>query len=318
MEADPSPTPTVRGRLAPSPTGRMHIGHARSFLLAWWSVRSQGGELLLRIEDLEPDRARQEWADGILEDLRWIGLDWDGEVVMQSEQMQHSFQARDRLIQSGHAYACVCSRKEVREAASAPHEGLARTRGEVNYPGTCRGMYPSLEDAEQQTGRKAALRFRVPDKPVRVVDGIHGELDFHLPDHGGDFVIQRRDGLPAYQLGVAVDDARSGINEVLRGDDLLVSAARQQLIYEALELACPAWIHVPLVVDPDGGRLAKRSGSTSLAELREEGMQADQIIAWVAKSSGMQTSAGASASDLIDEFELTKIPHQAATWPQPF
>ena len=294
----------------------MHIGHARSFLLAWWSARSQGGEMLLRIEDLDQTRARQSWADGILEDLEWLGLDWDGELVMQSEHLEHSFQARDRLLQAGHAYACVCSRKEVREAANAPHEGHAPTSGEVNYPGTCRGRYASLEDAELQSGRKAALRFQVPDEPVRVLDDFHGELDFHLPVHGGDFVIQRRDGLPAYQLGVVVDDGRSRINEVLRGDDLLVSAARQQLLYSALNLPCPAWIHVPLVADSEGERLAKRAGSTSLAELRGEGMLADQIVAWVARSSGMASAAGASASDMVGEFELAKIPHLVATWPQ--
>ena len=317
MDAYPPLAPKVRGRLAPSPTGRMHIGHARSFLLAWWSVRAQGGELLLRIEDLDQTRARQSWSDGIVEDLAWLGLDWDGEVVMQSDHTVHSFAARDRLMEEGFAYACVCSRKEVREAANAPHEGLGPVSGEVNYPGTCRGKYASLEDAEQQTGRKAALRFQIPDKPVHVSDGIFGELDFALANHGGDFVIQRRDGLPAYQLGVVVDDGRSGINEVLRGNDLLVSAARQQLLYAALDLPCPSWLHVPLVADSRGERLAKRLGSTSLAELREAGMQAHEIVAWVAQSSGMQTPTGCAASELVGEFDVAKIPHQTATWPQP-
>ncbi len=292
----------------------MHVGHARSFLLAWWSARSQFGELALRIEDLDRLRAREEWREGILEDLRWLGIDWDGEVELQSEHLEATLAAASKLLLGGHLYPCICSRSDVRDAVNAPHGDGLLSNGEVNYPGTCRGRFRSIEEAEQVAGRSATLRFQVPDEPVVVVDAVCGTRSFSLRDYGGDFVAMRRDAQPAYQLGVVVEDARLGVTEVLRGDDLLVSAARQQLIQGALGLATPRWLHVPLVHGVLGERLEKRAGSTSLAELRSNGMLASDLIAWVARSVGMEPLPKASAQAYLPQFSLDKLPKDVAIW----
>jgi glutamyl-tRNA synthetase len=292
----------------------MHVGHARSFLLAWWSARSQGGEIILRIEDLDQARAKDEWARGIQEDLAWLGLDWDGDVVLQSEHLDEALAAAAKLVSAGQVYPCVCSRREVREAASAPHEDPSKLWGEVNYPGTCRGLFSSIQEAEKSTGRKATLRFLVPHEPIEVHDAFLGRRSYALPDHGGDFVVMRRDAQPAYQLGVVVEDARLGVTEVLRGDDLLVSAARQQVLQQALGFPTPKWIHVPLVRGFDGDRLAKRAGSTSLAKLRDEGLQPADLIAWVARSAGIKEFPGEGPASYLSAFSIQNVPKAPATW----
>jgi glutamyl-tRNA synthetase len=291
------------GRLAPSPTGSLHIGHARSFLLAWWSIRSRGGRVVLRIDDLDGERVKPGMADGCRSDLEWLGLDWDGEPLVQSTDLAPYDEAIERLLADGRAYPCVCSRREVREALSAPHEGA-----EARYAGTCRGRWATPEEAESATGRTAGIRFVVEDRVLELEDAHHGSFRSHPFAECGDLLIGRRDGAPAYQLSVVVDDARQGVTEVLRGDDLLASCGRQALLQEALGLPRPRWVHVPLVVNDEGVRLAKRSGGLTLASLRESGVDPRALVAWVARSAGMEAGQRVSPAELTDCFALERVP----------
>ncbi len=274
-----APTVTVVGRLAPSPTGRLHLGHARSFLLAWWSARSQGGSVVLRIDDLDAQRVVKGSLEAILEDLRWLGLDWDGEPLLQSTRADAHREALDALERAGALYPCVCTRREIASAATAPHGA----DGEVRYPGTCR------EDPARAAGAAPgtfALRFRTPPGTVRWTDRVHGPIGFDVAGTVGDFVLARKDGAASYQLATVLDDAHQGVTEVLRGDDLLPSAARQRLLAEALGLPLPSQVHLPLVVDAHGQRLAKRDGAVTLQELRRGGLSPERICRWAARSAG--------------------------------
>lgn len=272
-----------RGRLAPSPTGRLHLGHARSFLAAWWSARAAGGELVLRIEDLDRDRCRAEFEADLLRDLEWLGLDWDGAVLRQSDDLEPYATAVQQLLDGDRAYACTCSRTEIQAAQSAPHG----TAGELPYPGTCAGRWTSREEAEARTGGPAGVRFRLPDAPVELVDRVAGAVSANPAIECGDFLLLRRDAVVAYQLAVVVDDARQGITEVVRGDDLLSSTFRQARLQAALDLPRPEWAHLPLVLDADGQRLAKRDRATELTELRAAGLSAVRVVAWAAESLGI-------------------------------
>jgi len=294
------------GRLAPSPTGVLHLGNARTFLLAWLSVRAQSGTLQLRIEDIDGPRVKAGAVEQTLDDLRWLGLDWDGEVMVQSARGERYRAAAQRLVAAGLAYPCVCTRKEIDEAASAPHEKGA-SDGPV-YPGTCRGRFASLEDAVARTGRAAALRFRVDVDEVPFVDGLQGDQRGVIR---GDFVIQKRDGGPAYQLAVAVDDAEQGVSEVLRADDLLPSTPRQMLLQRALGLSTPHYVHVPLLVGADGRRLAKRHGDTSLRFFREQGVSPEDLCGYLALLCGLRSRrAPCTPSDLIEAFDLEGLPRR--------
>ncbi|MBL8753522.1 MAG: tRNA glutamyl-Q(34) synthetase GluQRS [Planctomycetes bacterium] len=290
------------GRLAPSPTGALHLGNARTFLLAWLSVRSRGGTLLLRLEDIDGPRIKAGAAQQTIDDLRWLGLDWDGEVVVQSERLLRYQAAAAQLVAGGHAYPCVCTRSEIDAAASAPHE--AGDDGPV-YPGTCRGRFADLAVAKVATGRDAALRFRVDVDAVPFVDGFAG------PQAGkvrGDFVVQKRDGGPAYQLAVVVDDAAQGVTEVVRAADLLPSTPRQLLVYRALGLTPPTFVHVPLVVGADGLRLAKRHGDTSLRHFRERGVRAEQVVGYLAYLCGLRPRGGPCLPrDLLGGFSWSAL-----------
>ncbi len=304
MTADREP---ILGRLAPSPTGALHLGNARTFLCAWLSARSQGGQIALRIEDIDGPRIKPESAEQAAADLRWLGLDWDGEAVVQSERLGRYAEAAQRLLDQGHAYPCICTRKEVEEAASAPHElpaGLP-SDGAV-YPGTCRGRFGSLAEAKAMTGRDAALRFAVDVQTVPFDDRFCG------PQPGlvhGDFVVQKRDGGPAYQLAVVVDDAAMGVTEVVRADDLLPSTPRQLLLYEALGLRAPRFAHVPLVIGHDGLRLAKRHGDTSLRRLREDGVGSEAVVGFLAATMGLRPrGARCRPVDLVADFDLSRLP----------
>src|SRR5438876_4682449 len=230
------------GRLAPSPTGLLHLGHARTFLVAWWRARSVGGRLVMRLEDLDGPRAKPEMAEAALRDLAWLGLDWDGPDYLQSTGLLEISAAAAELSQRGLAYACVCSRSDVRSAQSAPQLG----ENEPRYPGTCRGKFASLLAAEQETGKPAGLRLQVPDGNLTVNDNLLGARGFDVQGDVGDFLIAKRDGAPAYQLAVVVDDARQAVTEVVRGEDLLASSARQQLLQQALGLPAVSYLHVPL------------------------------------------------------------------------
>lgn len=290
-----------RGRLAPSPTGRLHLGHARTFLLAWLHVRSRGGELCLRMEDLDASRCRPELASGVLRDLQWLGIDWDGPVVTQSARLDELRAAAARLQATGFAYPCVCTRADLRSALSAPQRGV----DELRYAGTCRG-----KNASQLAGRPFALRFRVPAGPVRFVDGIAGVQCFDVAADIGDFMIQNRAGVPSYQLAVVVDDAASGVNEVFRGDDLLSSTPRQILLIDALGLPRPSWYHAPLVLDAQGRRLAKRADDLALATLREAGVDARAIVAWALRSAGFDVGARITAREACATFDLARSSRQ--------
>jgi glutamyl-tRNA synthetase len=266
-----------RGRLAPSPTGYLHLGHARTFWTAQERAVRAGGALVLRIEDLDPARSRPEFLHGITEDLRWFGFQWQEgpdvggsfEPYTQSERMSLYAAALGHLQRVGAVYPCACSRQDVLRALSAPHAG----EDEPVYPGTCRdraGTFPS--------GARVNWRFRVPDgRAVAFLDGRLGPQAFVAGKDFGDFVVWRHDGVPSYQLAVAVDDALMRITEVVRGEDLLRSTARQILLYEALGYAAPAFYHCPLLADAEGNRLAKRHAALSLRQLREQGRQPDEI-----------------------------------------
>ncbi len=284
----PEPTSTYRGRLAPTPTGRLHLGHARTFRTAFERCREAGGTLILRNEDLDPDRCRPEYVEGMLEDLCWLGMNWDEGPVQggphapyqQSERMSLYREIWRKLRAKGAIYPCHCSRKDLRDAARAPHD----VGGEAIYPGTCRpqrNMRPGEGEWPDDPGAgEVCWRFRVPDgEVIRFTDGRMGRQSFRAGFDFGDFVVWRRDGVPAYELAVVVDDDAMGVTEVVRGADLLLSTARQQLLYRALGMREPAFYHTPLVTGPDGRRLAKRDGATSIETLRRNGMTPDQVLA---------------------------------------
>ena len=289
---------TPRGRLAPSPTGQLHLGHARTFLLAWLHVRSRGGELLLRMEDLDASRSRPELAAGILRDLDWLGLDWDGPVVTQSARLDELRAAAATLHRTGFAYRCVCSRADLRGAVSAPQRGV----DELRYAGTCRHR-----TAAELGERPFALRFRVPPGPIRFLDGVAGEQSFDVDAEVGDFMIQNRAGVPSYQLAVVVDDAAAGVNEVFRGDDLLPSTPRQILLLDALGLPRPSWYHAPLVLDATGRRLAKRHDDLALAALRSAAVDPRAVVAWAMESAGFDVGARVTTREACAMFSLERV-----------
>ena len=310
--SDATPPGPPVGRLAPSPTGLLHLGHARTFLCAWWSIRSRGGRISLRIEDLDGPRAVPRFAAAALRDLEWLGLDWDGTPSVQSAHLERIEEAVARLCAEQKAYACVCTRGDLRTAQSAPHAGESEPR----YPGTCRGRFRSLAEAEGASGRAAGIRLRVPPGPVTIADAVAGDATFDVAAEVGDFLVARRGGAPAYQLAVVVDDAAEGVTEVVRGDDLLPSAARQWHVLEALGLPHPSYAHVALVTDEHGERLAKRADAASLAELRSRGADPRAIVRWVAQSLGLASEGLASAREITPIFALNaQFGRQAAVSP---
>jgi glutamyl-tRNA synthetase len=295
---------TVTGRLAPSPTGLLHLGHARTFLIAWWHTRSRGGRVLLRSEDLDGQRVSQRFADAALRDLEWLGLDWDGAPSVQSQHPERFDAAIQTLLERGAAYACVCRRGDLATAQTAPHAGDREPR----YPGTCRQRFASLREAERQSGRPAGVRLVVPEGPVTLDDDLAGAITLDVQAEVGDFLIARRGGAPAYQLAVVVDDAAEGVTEVVRGADLLPSAVRQWHVQRALGLPHPRWAHVPLVTDAHGRRLAKHADDLALAELRERGADPRAIVRYVAENSGMEARGLATPAELTPLFRLEGVP----------
>jgi glutamyl-tRNA synthetase len=296
------------GRLAPSPTGAQHVGNARTYLIAWLSARSRGGTVRLRIEDLDSPRVKAGAAEQAVADLRWLGLDWDGEVVVQSARLPLYEAALERLKAAELVYPCTCSRSDVAAAASAPH---AEHEGPT-YPGTCAGRTAAAAVALAAAGQPFAWRFRVTDSPP-FTDLFAGELHPDLKSRGGDFVVWKSAGTPAYQLAVVVDDAALGVTEVIRGDDLIPSTPRQLLLYRALGLSPPAFGHVPLVVGTDGRRLAKRHGDTRLSALRDAGVKPEELVGLLAWSCGwLPEPEPISARELLPRFRLDTIP------PRPF
>ena len=288
------PNLQYRGRLAPSPTGYLHLGHARTFWSAQERSRQSGGTLILRNEDLDPARCKKEFVHAMIEDLRWFGFDWqEGPDIggpngpyVQSERRNVYQAALERLRTGGLLYPCSCSRREVLRAAQAPHAG----DDEPIYPGTCRTRGTEFETSSIDTYTQAAQpairnpqsainwRFRVPDgETITFTDGFQGEQTFVAGKDFGDFVVWRNDGVPAYQLAVVVDDAAMGITEVVRGADLLKSTARQILLYRAFGSKLPAFCHCPLVTDEHGVRWATRHAALSLRALREQGQKPEDL-----------------------------------------
>lgn len=273
-------TRPYRGRLAPSPTGLLHLGHARTFWTAFERAQAAGGTLVLRDEDLDTQRARPEFAQAMLDDLRWLGITWnEGPDVggsyapyRQSERTPHYHAAWEQLRAGGWIYPCRCSRRELAAAVSAPHED---EDDEPVYPGTCRPMAGSVSDVPRAG---VTWRFRVPDgQSIAFDDTGAGPRRYTAGVDFGDFAIWRRDDVAAYQLACVVDDAAMQITEVVRGADLLKSTARQILLCRALGLTLPAWHHCPLLRDARGQRLAKRTDALSLRALRERGLRPEDV-----------------------------------------
>jgi glutamyl-tRNA synthetase len=304
--ADLSPSPTLiyRGRLAPSPTGFLHVGHARTFWTAYQRAIAAGGSLVMRIEDLDPDRSRAEYAQAAIDDLRWLGIRWqEGPDLSgpyapyeQSRRYAIYLDAWRKLLRGGFLFPCRCSRKDLEAALSAPHEGISSGMSgaqsnieqeplddEPIYPGTCRAAVVTMpaNSAAREITEPGSYnwRFRVPDgETIEFEDLNLGPQRFVAGRDFGDFVVWRRDGVPSYQLACVADDAAMHITEVVRGEDLLKSTSRQILLYRALKLDPPAWFHCRLVTNSNGRRLAKRHDALSLRTLRQRGLTPMNIL----------------------------------------
>lgn len=299
-------TPVV-GRFAPSPSGRMHLGNAFSALIAWLSARSSGGRMVLRIEDLDPRASSRERAKTLIDDLAWLGLDWDEGPHYQSDRLAAYDDAIVRLEELGLTYPCFCTRAEL-HAASAPHA----SDGTYLYAGTCRGLSHE-EVALRAELRPPATRLRVPneDDPAGTIawtDLGFGPRQEVLARECGDFLIRRSDAVIAYQLAVVVDDCLMGVNQVVRGCDLLGSSARQTYLARLLGFEAPTFGHVPLLVAPDGRRLSKRDRDLDLGAMREAGAAPETVVGALAAAADLvEAGAQARPSDLVDAFSWDKI-----------
>lgn len=302
---------TVRGRLAPSPTGMAHLGNAWAFLMAWLAVRSQGGELVLRMEDLDLERSSVVFMQQLMSDIRWLGLDWDEgptpekelSAYHQSNRQDIYINALERLQAMGLTYPCFCSRRDLR-LASAPHLGDAGPA----YPGTCRNLSSAEVQARLEKGEHAAWRFKSDGRTYEFTDLILGHQSATLESCGGDFSMRRPDGVFSYQLAVSVDDGLMGISQVVRGRDILPSTPRQLAILEALDYPKPDYAHIPLLLDSDGERLAKRHASLSLEALRVRGVRPWRVIGLLASIAGLiDRKEEIHPRELIKLFDITKL-----------
>ena len=285
----------ITGRFAPSPSGYMHLGNVSVALLAWLSAKSRGGEIVLRIEDLDPARSRREYAEAIMDDLQWLGLKWDRRAEDQSRRGDVYRAALERLK----TYPCYCSRDELR-AASAPHAA----DGRVIYSGACRHL---TEAQRREKTKRPCLRVEVPDRVIAFVDGLQGPCAMDLRREWGDFIVQRADGVAAYQLAVVVDDAENGVTEVVRGRDLLSSTPTQLWLYEALGLKPPVFYHTPMLLAPDGRRLSKRDGDLNLRAMRER-WKPEKIIGLIAWLHGLTDRwESVSAQELAGVFSWDRV-----------
>ncbi len=289
------------GRFAPSPTGDLHLGNLRTALLAWLFARSTGSSFLVRMEDLDRVQASAEHERSQLHDLGALGLDWDGDVVRQSERFDRYEAAIGRLTEADLTYPCSCTRREIREAASAPHgDGLP----DGAYPGTCRDLTQAERLEQAASGRPLAVRLRGPGTSVTVADDLLGEVAALVDD----VVLRRNDGVPAYNLAVVVDDAAQGIEQVVRADDLASSAPRQRYLAELLGLPPLAYAHVPLVLSPTGERLAKRDGAVTLSDQLALGRTTDEVVGLLAFSAGLlEEPEPCHPVDLVAGFDPSRI-----------
>ena len=291
------------GRFAPSPTGELHLGNLRTALVAWLCARSTASRFVLRFEDLDRVTSRVEYRQTQADDLRAIGLDWDDEPLIQSSRFDAHHDAISSLIQAGRTYECFCTRREIADAAQAPNgvsvAGL--------YPGTCRTLTDSQRAGQLAMGRAPAIRLRAPQTTDVVEDALHGS-SYHPVD---DVVLRRNDGVPAYNLAVVVDDAFQGVEEVVRGDDLLPSAAPQQVLGRLLKLPSVRYVHVPLALNATGQRLAKRDGAVTLRRLAAQGTDATEALATIGYSLGLcSESERVTPLQLIDRFDIAALPKQ--------
>ncbi|WP_051637451.1 tRNA glutamyl-Q(34) synthetase GluQRS [Rhodococcus sp. UNC363MFTsu5.1] len=288
------------GRFAPSPSGDLHLGNLRTAMLAWLFARSTGRRFLMRIEDLDRVRAGAEKRQ--LDDLAALGLDWDGPIVRQSERLAHYDAAIDELTAAGRTYECFCTRREIQHAVSAPHGP------DGHYPGTCRDLSAAEIAAKHDSGRPPAIRLRAEISEFAIEDELHGSYTGAIDD----VVLRRGDGIAAYNLAVVVDDAEQGIDQVVRGDDLLSSAPRQAYLASLLALTVPRYAHVPLALNADGKRLAKRDGAVTLADQRALGRTADEVRGILAASLGMAEAGDKPGLDeLLRGFDPAALPRTA-------
>ena len=287
------------GRFAPTPSGRMHLGNVFAALIAWLSVRSQGGSLVLRMEDLDTERTKAEYAQILREDLLWLGLDWDTETPPQSERSSVYTRYFEKLMDEGLLYPCYCTRSQL-HSVNAPH----LSDGTYVYPGTCAQLTDTQRAAMQRT---PAWRVRVPDRMWTVEDKAQGIFRQNLKDDCGDFVVRRADGVYVYQLAVTVDDGEAGVTEVVRGLDLLGSAPRQMYLQELFGFSHPKYGHVPMLLAPDGRRLSKRDQDLDLGILRKY-LSPETLLGSLAAAAGLtDRSQPVSARELVDEFRWSKL-----------
>lgn len=295
------------GRFAPSPTGSLHLGNLRTALLAWLFARSAGARFLVRVEDLDRARVRPGMEEAQLADLRALGLGWDGAVTRQSERRGLYEEAISRLDADGLLYPCYCTRAEIRAAVSAPHGIPTNER----YPGFCRELSAKERAGREASGRPPALRVKAGGVRVAFEDRLLG----HYEETVDDFVVRRNDGAPSYQLAVVVDDAASGIGEVVRGADLLDSTPRQLLLARLLSLDAPRHAHVPLVLGPDGRRLAKRHGAVTLADREALGEGPGETLGRMALSLNLaEPGESPSLSELLARFDPARLPRELTVW----
>ena len=302
------------GRLAPSPTGALHLGNVRTFMIAWLRARSSGGRILMRMEDLDHPHCKPGAAQAALDDLRWLGFDWDGGCTVQSSRRGIYGAALSRLAAAGFAYPCVCSRADVERAQYAPHAGE-----QLHYPGTCRGRFPSWEAAAASCAPRVplwrfysshpALAAFAPRGTVSFSDGFAGAYSMDVPARLGDFPLARDPGGAGYMLASVVDDHLQGVTEIVRGDDLLPATPAQMMVAAALGFAFPATFHVPLVTGMDGMRLAKRHGDTRVSAYRLAGASPGSVIGFLAFRSGLSPDARPrTLQSLLRDFDPAAIP----------
>ncbi len=347
IQPDDPPAGKRVTRLAPSPTGALHLGNARTFLINWALARQNDWRIVLRVEDLDTPRTKDGASEQAVEDLKWLGMDWDDGPFTQVDDLAPYQAALSKLWHQGAIYPCICTRREIENAQSAPHGD----EHELRYPGTCRPgetgpdsapgqAEPSADgspteaaaavgdsDANEVPSRFAELlaegesrpvawRLIVPEPDLNVPDMVCGWHQENIEQQVGDFIVASKAGLPAYQLAVVVDDARQGVTDVVRGDDLLRSTARQLWLYHSLDLhPVPRYWHVPLVLGPDGRRLAKRHGDTRIASYRETGVPAERMIGLMAYWCGILVEREpVSAEDFCKRFDIGKLSHDPVTF----
>lgn len=288
------------GRFAPTPSGRMHLGNVFSALMAWLSVRSEGGTMLLRMEDLDPERTRPEYAESIRRDLAWLGLDWDRETAPQSTRSAVYDGYFEKLRELGLLYPCYCTRSRL-HASDAPHG----SDGQYIYDGRCRNL---TEQERAAFHRPPAWRVRVPDRVYSLRDLVYGDYSENLKKDCGDFIVRRADGVHVYQLAVVVDDGESGVTQVVRGQDLLSSAPRQRYLQDLWGFPHPEYAHVPMLVSADGRRLSKRDGDLDLEALRER-VAPEEVLGALAYAAGLiPEETPMAARDLVPLFAWDKLP----------